>query len=72
MYFGNYEVQNRWLDKCLKSPVSEHPATSKTVNGQKHCWNLNDSTFIIFIDQCEGSWNGKVTISAIKNLRIVR
>ena len=24
MYFGNYGVRNMWLDKCLKSPASEH------------------------------------------------
>ena len=39
-----------WLDKCLKSPVSEDPSTSNMVNGPKHCWNLSDSTFTIVID----------------------
>ena len=23
------------------------------VNGFKHCWNLHDSTFIVFVDHCE-------------------
>ena len=43
----------------LKSPVSEGPLTSNMVNGLKHCWNLHDSTFIIFIDHCEENWIGK-------------
>ena len=37
MYFGNYEVRNMWLEKCLKSPASEHPSTVKTLIGPKHC-----------------------------------
>ena len=29
------------------------------VNGPKHCWNLNDSNFIIFIDNGESNSVGK-------------
>ena len=29
------------------------------VNVPKHCWNLHHSTFIIFIDHCQGNWVGK-------------
>ena len=29
------------------------------VNGSKHCWNLNSSSFTIFINHCEGSYIGK-------------
>ena len=36
MYFRTYELQKTWLDKCLKSPVSEDPLTSNMVNGPKH------------------------------------
>ena len=43
------------LDKCLKSPIYEDPSTSNMVNGEKHCWNLSQGTFIIFIDPCEGN-----------------
>ena len=60
MYFWTYSLRKTWLDKCLKSPVSEDPLTSNMVNGQKHCWNVEDSTFAIFIDPCAG-----------KNLRTV-
>ena len=45
-----------WLNKCLKCPVSEAPSTSNMVNGLKHCWNMHHSTFIIFIDHCQGNW----------------
>ena len=34
MFFSNYRLQKTWLDKCLKSPVSEDPSTSDMVNGQ--------------------------------------
>ena len=37
MYFQKYGLQKMWLDKCLKSPVSEDPLTSNMVNGPKHC-----------------------------------
>ena len=51
MYFRNYRLQKRWFDKCLKSLVSEYPWTSNMVNVLKQCFNLNDSTLTIFIDQ---------------------
>ena len=40
------------------------------VNGPKHCSNLNDSTFSIFIDHWEGNDLLKVSISDTKNLRL--
>ena len=50
MYFGNYGLPKTWLDKCVKSPVSEDPSKSNMVNAPKHCSDLNDSPFTIFID----------------------
>ena len=35
MYFRNYGLRKKWLDKCLKSPASEDPSTSNMVNGPK-------------------------------------
>ena len=55
MFFRNYELRIRCLDKRLKSPVSDDSSTSNMVNGPKHCRILDDSTFIIFTDQCEGT-----------------
>ena len=59
MYFRKYRLRKKWLDKCLKSRVSEDPYTDNKANGSKHCCNLNSSTFRIFINHCEGSCIGK-------------
>ena len=53
MYFGNYGLPKIWLDQCLKSPVSEDPSKRNMVNAPKHCSNLNNRTFTIFIDHLE-------------------
>ena len=37
----------------LKTPISQDLSTSNMVNGPKHCLNLNNSTFTIFIDHRE-------------------
>ena len=55
MYFRNYGPRKPWLDKCLKSPVSEGPSKSNMLNQPKHCFNLNHSNLTIFIDQWEGN-----------------
>ena len=55
MYFWTYGLRNTWLGKCLKSPVWKDPSKSNTVNGPKHCSKLEESTFTIFIDFCEGN-----------------
>ena len=50
MYFRNYGLRKKWLDKSLKSPISQDPSTGNMVNGRKHCFNLNNSIFTKFID----------------------
>ena len=55
MYFRYYVLQKTWLDNCLKSHISEDPSTGNMGNGPIPCFNLNDSTFTIFIDECEGN-----------------
>ena len=60
MHFLIYGRRKTWLEKCLKSPVSEDTSTSDRVSGTKHCWNLNDSTFTIFIDPREDNSVGKI------------
>ena len=59
MYFQNYRLQKRWLDKFLNSPVSEDPWTCNMVITPKHCFSINNITFSIFIDHGEGNWVGK-------------
>ena len=54
-YFWTYGLPEMRLDNCVKSPVSEDPLTSNTANGPKHCWNLKNSTFTVFIHPCEDS-----------------
>ena len=49
MYFRNYGLRKTWLDKYLKLIVSHYPSRSKIVKALKHCSNLNDSTFAIFM-----------------------
>ena len=53
MYFRNYGLPKTWLDQCLKSTVSEDPTKSNMVNAPKHCSNLRDTSFTIFINHWE-------------------
>ena len=53
--FWKLQTQKMWLDKCLKSLVSEDHSISDVVNGPKYCSNLKVSTFTIIIDDCEGN-----------------
>ena len=57
--FPEIRFRKTCLDKCLKSRVSEDPQTENTADVSKHCCNLNDSTFTIFINHWEGSCIGK-------------
>ena len=56
MYFLNNRLRKKWLDQCLKSCFSEETLTDNMASGSKHCCNLNDSSFTIFIHQCEGNY----------------
>ena len=53
MSFWKYVLWKTWLDKFLRSPVSEDPWKNNMVNGPKNYLNLNDSAFTVFIDRCE-------------------
>ena len=53
MYFRNYGLPKTWLDKCVKSPVSEDPSKSNMVNAPKLCSNFKDTFFTIFLDHWE-------------------
>ena len=59
MYFPKYRLGKTWLDKCLKSRVSEDPKTVNMANWSKQSKNLNDSTLTKFINHSEGSCIGK-------------
>ena len=71
MYFRKYQLRRTWLDKRLKSRVSEDSLTDNIANGSKHCCNFNDTTFTIFINHCVGSCIGKTSLLVIyKILRL--
>ena len=53
--FPKLRTLKTWLDKSLKSPVSEDCSKSNVVNVPKHCLNQHHSTLIIFIDHCQGN-----------------
>ena len=57
--FWKYRLRKTWLDKCLKSSVSEEPSTDNMANGSRHCCEMNDSPFSIFINHCGGNHVGK-------------
>ena len=59
MHFQNSGLRKTLLKKCLKSSVSEDPWTDNITNGLKHCCNLNDSSFTIFMNECQGNCVGK-------------
>ena len=62
MYFWNYRLHKTWLDQCLKSCASQDVSTNNMANGSKHCCNMTDSTFTIFINHCEGNYVKKSRI----------
>ena len=55
MHLRKYGVPKTWLDLCVKSPVSKDPSKSNMVNAPKHCSNLNDSPFTMFINNWAGN-----------------
>ena len=71
MYLWNYGLRKMWLHKSLKNPVSEDPWTSNMVCSTKHCWNLNRTNFLIFIDHCERNWVEKICLSDMQSLKNV-
>ena len=57
--FPKLRTPKTWLDKRLKSPVSDDRSRSNMVNVSKHCWNLHHITFIVFIYHWQENWVGK-------------
>ena len=59
MYFSYYRLWKTWLNKSLEIPFWDDPSRSNMLSGSKHFWNLNGTTFTLFIDNCEGNSVGK-------------
>ena len=71
MFFWDYRLWKTWLDKSLKSPVSEDPVTSSMVNGRKtvQSWTTVLLPYLLIpmkIIQVE-----KVSLGDMQNLRTV-
>ena len=71
MYFPKYRLRKTWLDKRLKSGVSEDPETENIGNQSKQCSNHNDTTFTKFINHFEGSCIRKSIFSDTENPKTV-
>ena len=67
MYFPKYRLQKTWLDKWLKSRVSEDPQTENMQNWSKQCSNPNDGTFTKFINTVKVVALEKVSFSGTQN-----
>ena len=67
MYFPKYRLRETWVDKCLKSRVSEDLQTGNMKNWSKQCSNLNDSTFTKFVNTVEVVALEKVSFSDTQN-----
>ena len=71
MYFPKYRLQKTWLDKCLKSRVSEESWTENMENWSKQCSNVNDSTFTKFVNTVKIVALEKVSFSDTQNPQTV-
>ena len=71
MYFPKYRLRKTWLDKCLKSRISEDSWTENMENWSKQCSNLNDNTFTKFINTVKVVALEKVSFSYTQNPQTV-
>ena len=71
MYFPKYWLRKTWLDKCLKSRLSDDLWTENMENWSKQCSNLNDSTFTKFINTVKVVALEKVSFSDTQNPKTV-
>ena len=71
MYFPKYRLRKTWLDKCLKSRLSDDLWTENMENWSKQCSNLNDSTFTKYINTVKVVVLEKVSFSDRKNPQTV-
>ena len=44
------------VKKMFKKSRFRGPSRGNMIRGTNHCWNLNHTTFTIFIDHCESNW----------------
>ena len=71
IYFSTCRLWKTWLDKCLKSPVSEDTLTSNMVNGLKHCWIWTTEPLPYSLITVKAIQLEKISLSDMQNLRAV-
>ena len=71
MYFRSYGFRKTFLDKCLKSHVSQDRSKNNMVNGPKHCSNLNHNTFAYLSINVKAIELEKVSLSNMQNVRTI-
>ena len=54
--FRKLRTPKTWLDKCLKSLVSEDASTTNMAHVPKHFSNLHQRIFILFSDPSQINW----------------
>ena len=65
MYLSTYGLRKTWLDKRLKSPLSEFPSTSYMVNGQKQLFKAERQHL------CDIYWSLSKKFSLRKSLWVI-
>ena len=69
MYFPYYRLRKKWLDQCLKSPVSEDTLKSKMKNEPKYLEISMTAPY--FLSNVKKVDPRKVSFSDIQNLKTV-
>ena len=67
MYFPKHRLRKIWLDKCLKSRVSQDPKKENMANGLRHCFNLNR----YLLNTLNVGALGKVSLSKTQNAKTI-
>ena len=71
MHFRNYELAKTWLDKFLKSAVSQYPSTTNMVNALKHCSNYHGAPLSYLLITASDIELEKVTLRDMENVMTV-
>ena len=69
MYFPYYRLRKKWLDQCLKSPVSEDTLKSKMKNEPKYLEISMTAPYLL--SNVKKVDPPKVSFSDIQNLKTV-
>ena len=57
--FRNYILRKSWLLKRLKDLASEHHSVNNALTVPKQCWNQQDTTIILFLNEFGIYWIAK-------------